>query len=120
MLKVLVALVALSWLMKYAIPTAAIVLSVWLVRRAFVMACAYDREVNLDREARQECLIIRANYQNWLAAQGDPAGIYGHYTPVTLPLTTPLINAPLIIPQPEPPPWCDYDYDDGLTEWKTT
>lgn len=118
MLKALVALVALSWLMKYAIPIAAIVLSVWLVRRAFVMARAYDREANLDREARREGLIIRANYQNWLAAQGDPVGVYGQYTPVTLPLTTPLVNPPLINPRPEPTPW--YDYDDGLTEWKTT
>jgi hypothetical protein len=82
-----------------------ILLSAWAIRHAVRTARAYDREVDLDREAERECLIIRANYENAAYLRGDPAGTYGHYTPPTLPLTRPLPE----LAAAEPRDWYDYE-----------
>jgi hypothetical protein len=110
----MIAVLGYAVLLKYAgwiLLGVWILFGVWAVRRAMRTARAYDREVNLDREAERECLLIRANYENAAYLRGDPVGVYGHYTPPTMPLTRPL-------PPPEPVDW--YDYDDGLTDWRTT
>ena len=41
------------------------------------------------RFARETDLIWRAEYENELAQRGDPVGIYGNYSPSTMPLTNP-------------------------------
>jgi hypothetical protein len=106
----MIAVLGYAVLLKYA---GWILFSLWIllsgraIQRAMRAARVYDREVDLDREAERECLIIRANYENRMAALGDPAGVYGHYTPPTVPLTLPLPNEPT--PVAEPRDWYDYE-----------
>jgi hypothetical protein len=99
-----------GWLVDHALLLALILLPALAIRHAWLTARAYDREVDLDREAERESLLIRANYENAMYLRGDPVGVYGHYTPPTMPLTRPLLPV-------EPRDW--YDYDDGLTDWRT-
>jgi hypothetical protein len=97
------------------------VVALWLLLKAVVpLVKSWQdsaREADLDREAERECLIIR--YENAMYLRGDPVGTYAHYTPPTLPLTRPLPVEQL--QYSEPRDWYDYDdYDDGLTDWRTT
>lgn len=69
------------------------------------------RERRLRREAEEECLRLRAEYENrqWLEA-----GLYeGHYPAPTMPVTYPLVTNGQLTG------WHEYtEYDDGLTEWQ--
>jgi len=103
----MIAVLGYAVLLKYAgwiLLGVWILLSAYVVRRALRVARTYDREVNLDRAAERECLIIRANYQNAMYLRGDPVGVYGHYAPPTLPLTRPL--RPELYAEPRD--WVDY------------
>jgi hypothetical protein len=103
----MIAVLGYAVLLKYAgwiLLSCFVLVSAWAIRRALCAARAYDREVNLDREAERECLIIRANYENAMYLRGDPVGVYGHYTPATVPLTLPLPAQAYA----EPRDWFDY------------
>ena len=118
----MIALLGYAVLYKYA-GVILLVFVLWLFLKAVVPLVKSWRDSararRLTAQAERECLIIRANYENAMYLRGDPVGVYGHYTPPTLPLTRPL-------PPAEPRDWFDYDatdlddYDDGLTEWRTT
>lgn len=75
-----------------------------LIRKLFVLWQAHkDRIIS-----RQAAIALRAEYENMMALNGDPVGIYGRYDPVTMPATKPSIL----------PGYSFDDYDDGLKEWK--
>lgn len=126
----MIAVLGYAVLLKYAgwiLLACFLLLSGWAITRAMRAAREYDREVDLDRAAERECLLVRANYENAMYLRGDPVGVYGHYTPPTMPLTRPLpAQAYAQHNYAEPCDWYDYgatdldDYDDGLTDWRTT
>lgn len=108
----MIAVLGYAVLLKYAgwiLFGAWLLLSGWAVGRAMRAARAYDREVDLDRAAEREAataIARRAEYENAAYLRGDPVGVYGHYTPPTLPLTRPL---PEPTPVAEPRDWYDYE-----------
>jgi hypothetical protein len=75
----------------------------WLVRKGMAIEQArYDRKIS-----RDAAKALRCDYENMMAMAGDPIGVYGDYTPPTMPMTG-FNYQPLY-----------YDnHDDGLRDWK--
>lgn len=67
------------------------------------------------RQIERQMILRRCDDENAMVLRGDPAGVYGRYTPATLPLTQP---RPLVPMYSDTTDW--YDYDDGLSDWRTT
>ena len=62
--------------------------------------------------SRNAALALRADHENQLAIMGDPMGVYGRYTPPTMPITAPhgvyeMRNGIMFD-----------DWNDGLEHWK--
>jgi hypothetical protein len=81
---------------KELLLVACIAASCW----AIYMMIRSHREAKAARMLDEAIISKRADYENMLAIQGDPAGVYGQYDAYTMPVTKPY-----------------GDYDDGLRSW---
>lgn len=62
---------------------ATVVALVWVALR-FVEARQQAKALKMVNEA---AISMKADHENLLASMGDPAGVYGDWTPVTMPMT---------------------------------
>lgn len=76
-----------------------------------------ERKRHKDLKLVNEAWIgLRADHENMLAMQGDPAGVYGAYDAYTMPLTREMYDSIQTVPQVWPTEYIDYN--DGLKDWK--
>jgi hypothetical protein len=75
---------------------------VWLISKK-------RKEQSDHKQVNDAWLSMQADHQNMLAAYGDPVGTYGQYDAYTMPLTRPYPYDDITF---------NYDYDDGMRDWK--
>lgn len=106
----ILAAAAIMALWQWFLFAGVVVCIAWLARRGWL---AYQ-EHRTRKFSRDAAIALRADHEHQMALAGDPLGIYGQYTPATMPITSVGIRAAHMKPMVAE----FIDYDDGLKDWE--